>query len=151
MKLHFLQALVISSLLVASTAAAKAPTASVTVTGPHLQQPLQLADEAIIAANVWAGNFADWDSGVVTTPDSMESAYHVHFWVRIAVDDIRLKYVLDFRWLSEEQRGVVCLPGRGDPWYYINVYSILRNGQDGNCFYAADQWGKALHAALSAD
>lgn len=128
---------------------AKAPTASVTITGPRLEQPLQLADEAIIAANVWAGNFADWDSGAVNNPESSDPAYHVHFWVRLAADDIRLKYVLDFRWLSDEKRAIVCLPGRSDPWYYVNVYTILRTGQDGNCFYAAPEWGEAMHAALS--
>lgn len=150
MKLHFLLAVLVSSLVLAPPAFAKAPTASVTVTGPRLQQPLQLADEEIVAANVWAGNFADWESGVVKNPEVADAAYHVHFWVRFDADDIQLKYVLDFQWLAEEQRGVICLPGRDDPWYYVNVYSILRTGQDGNCFYAAAEWGEALQAALSA-
>lgn len=45
MKLQFSLAVLVSSLVLAPPIFAKAPTALVTVTGPRLQQPLQLADE----------------------------------------------------------------------------------------------------------
>ncbi len=136
--------------IISCPAAAKAPTAQITITGPQLEMPLDVTDPEVISANVWMGNFADWDSGPVIDPTDESRPYLLHFWVRLNPDDIQLKYVLEYRWLDDERRALVCLPGRRNIWYSTNVYSILRNGQDGKCFYAETEWGRAVHATLSA-
>lgn len=148
MTMRFPIAVILLSTLISYTAAAKAPTAQITITSPRLETPLETSDPKIISAHVWMGNFADWESGPITDPQDDSHPYQLHFWVRLAADDVRLKYVLKYRWLEEENRALVCLPGRGDIWYSTNVYSILRKGQDGNCYYAESEWGLAVEAAL---
>ncbi len=127
---------------------AKAPTAQVTITGPKLNTPLHASDSAVTAANVWAGNFIDWEAGTVGLPHADSLLYRVHFWIRLGPNDIQLKYVLNYQWLEDSNRAIVCLPGRRDIWYRINTHTILRNGQDGNCFYAEDNWGRAVYAVI---
>ena len=127
---------------------AKAPTAQVTITGPKLVTPLHASDSAVTAANVWAGNFIDWGAGIVGLPRADALVYRVHFWVQLGPNDIQIKYVLNYQWLEDSNRAIVCLPGRRDIWYRINVYTILRDGQDGNCYYADEKWGRAVNAAL---
>jgi len=140
--------LILLSLIIPYSVDAKAPTAQITITGPKLVTPLNTTDPAITAAHVWMGNFADWSSGPVTAPQDDSDPYQLHFWVRLNPDDIRLMYVLEYRWLEKEDRAVVCLPGRRSVWYSTNVSSILRTGKDGNCYYSEAKWGRAIQAAL---
>ena len=148
MIIRIMVALLAVILIPAQFAIAKAPTAEVTVTGPELDKPLHTSDDAIIAANVWTGNFIDWEAGEVGLPRADAPLYQVHFWVQLDANDIQMKYVLDFQWLEEANRAVVCLPGPQSIWYRTNVYTILRTGQDGNCYYAERDWGLAVQAAL---
>jgi hypothetical protein len=127
---------------------AKGPTAQVTITGPKLDVPLNLSNQAVTNANVWAGNFIDLKSGAVGLPRANSLLYRIHFWVQLDPNDIRMMYVLNYQWLADSNRAIVCLPGRQDPWYSLNVSTILRNGQDGNCFYADEDWGRAIQVAL---
>ncbi len=130
-------------------AAAKPPTAEITITGPQLKTPLHVTDPEVISAHVWMGNYADWSAGPVIVPNNGSRPYLLHFWVRLNPDEIELKYVLEFHWLDGEDRAAICLPGRDNIWYSTNVYSIRRRGQDGNCFYAEDTWGRAVKTTLS--
>jgi len=141
-------ALFLVALLAFSPAHAKAPTAQVTITGPKLNLPLNLSDEAVTNVNVWAGHFIDWKAGAVGLPRANSLLYRVHFWVQVDPNDIRMMYVLNYQWLADSNRAIVCLPGRQDSWYSLNVSTILRNGQDGKCFYAEEGWGRAVQAAL---
>jgi len=149
MTTRFPIALILLAAIIPYTVAAKAPTAQITITGPQLETPLHTSDPTIIAAQVWMGNFADWSSGPVAAPQGDSRSYQLYFWVRLNPDDIRLKYVLEFQWLEEEDRALICLPGHRSIWYSTNVYSILRTGQDGNCYYAEAKWGQAIQAALT--
>ena len=137
-------------LLVPCLVAAKPPTAQITFTGPQLEMPLNVTDPDVISAHVWMGNFADWNSGPVIAPTDELQPYLLHFWVRLNPEDIQLKYVLEYRWLGDEDRALICLPGRQSVWYSTNVYSIRRRGQDGNCYYAEADWGRAVQTALNA-
>jgi hypothetical protein len=127
---------------------AKAPTAQVTITGPRLSTPLHASDPAITVANVWGGNFIDWEAGAVASPDADLSQYRIHFWINFGPDDFEMMYVLDYQWVKDSDRAIVCLPGRRDIWYRINTHTILRAGQDGNCYYTEDKWGRAVYAAI---
>lgn len=141
-------ALLLVGSLAAESAIAKGKTVQLTMTGPGLESPLHLSDEAAIAANVWTGNFADWDAGPIEPLAANAPQYVIHFWVKFAADDIQMKYVVGFQWDAHSHRGVICLPGQRSLWYRSNVYSILRKGQDGKCFYAEKEWGAAIRSAL---
>ena len=127
---------------------AKAPTAQVTITGPKLSAPLHASDGAIIVANVWAGNFIDWEAGAIDSPGADLLQYRIHFWIDLGPEDFEMMYVVDYQWMEDSDRAIVCLPGRRDIWYRINTHTILRNGQDGNCYYAEDKWGRAVYAVI---
>ena len=74
--------------------------------------------------------------------------YRVHFWVRLRAGDIQMKYVVDYLWLKDEGRAIVCLPGRDSVWYAVNTLTVLQRGRDGECFYTIPEWGRAVHAVL---
>ena len=145
---YFGAALMIAIVFVSGPAFGKGTTVQLSITGPGINAPLHLSDQSVITANVWFGNFADWDTGRVEPPVDDSSQYLVHFWVQFGPGDIQMKYVIRYHWNEELNRAVVCLPGRRDIWYRNNSYSILRDGQDGNCFYADQDWGAAIKAAL---
>ena len=135
--------------LMSQPVSAKAPTAQVTITGPKLSTPLHASDTAITVANVWGGNFIDWEAGAVGLPRSDSPQYRIHFWINFGPDDFEMMYVLNYQWMEGSDRAIVCLPGTRDIWYRINTHTILRDGQDGNCYYAEDKWGRAVYAAIS--
>lgn len=149
MTTRFPLAIVLLFSIIPGLSAAKAPTAQITITGPQLETPLNVTDAEVTSAHVWMGNFADWKSGAVSAPTEESGRYFLHFWVRLKSDDIQLKYVLEYHWLNDEDRALICLPGRQNIWYSTNVYSILRTGQDGNCYYAEAEWGRAIRIVLS--
>ena len=128
---------------------AKAPTAQVTITGSGLSTPLHVSDKAITVANVWGGNFIDWEAGAIDSPGADLLQYRIRFWIDLGPEDFEMMYVVDYQWMEDSDRAIVCLPGRRDIWYRINTHTILRNGQDGNCYYAEDKWGRAVYAAIS--
>ena len=147
---RFVTALFLITGLVSSEAALpKGTTVQLSITGPNLPRPVHSSDHALIAASVWGGNFANWNAGQAPAPDQNSPQYLVHFWVEFAPGDVHMKYVIRYQWDDDAQHAVICLPGRRDPWYTINVYSISREGKDGKCFYADDSWGRAVHAAVT--
>lgn len=138
----------LTCVLMSGTTFAKGTTVQVTVTGPGLEAPLHISNAEVTSANVWGGNFADWDAGSVEISSVYPEPFLLHFWVQFGPGDIQMKYVLRYQWHKESDRAIVCLPGRRDIWYRTNVFSILREGLDGSCFYAAKEWGSAVRAAL---
>ena len=140
---------VLAVVFLSESTQAKGTTIQLSITGPGLEAPLHISDKLLTSANVWFGNFIDWNAGGVD-PNANESfQYRIHFWVKFPRRaDIQMKYVIWYQWDDQLNRAIVCLPGQRDPWYYVNVYSILREGADGSCFYADSDWGKAVRDAL---
>ncbi len=135
-------------LLPTDSSLGKGTTIQLTITGPGLVQPLHIEDSLAISASVWGGNFVKWDSGPISKPTESLPRYFVHFWVRLPDNSVQMKYVVGYTWDPDQEHAIVCLPGTRDLWYRINVFSILREGRDGNCYYATDEWGRAIESAL---
>lgn len=140
--------LVSAALLCAHPCLGKGTTVQLTIAGPDLEQPVHTEESLAISASVWGGNFVDWDSGPLSWPVDTLPRYLVHFWVRLPDNSVQMKYVVWYSWDPGQRHAIVCLPGPRDLWYRINVFSILRQGQDGNCYRAADHWGRAIQSAL---
>lgn len=126
----------------------KGITVELSITGPGLSVPFHTRDSEVIDVSVWGGNFADWESGAVGEPDVDLDRYLVHFWVQVPRSTVQMKYVLWYVWDPNAQRAIVYLPGRRDPWYRTNVYSILREDRDGRWFFATAPWGTAMKRVL---
>jgi hypothetical protein len=127
---------------------AKGLTVKLTVTGPGLPRPTDVTDPPAILPNVWAGDFVDWHTGPVEEPARELSRYLIKFHVALARSETRMMYVVIYVWDPTARRAVVHLPGRGDEWYRLNVRTILRDGQDGQWFYASEGWGRAIRRSL---
>ena len=135
-------------LLLASPAAAKAPTAKIALSGPGMDNPIELTQHDVISANVWSGNFIDKEAGMVEVPATALPRYTVQFYVRLD-DEVRMMYVVYYVWDSAAGRAVLQVPDVSDARYELNVSTISRCCR-GKWFYAAQPWGETIRAALHA-
>jgi hypothetical protein len=142
--------LIAAAFLAASPGFAKGTTVELTIAGPGLEAPIHTTDPVAISAMVWGTNFFQVDAGPVPGPKAGQAPFDVYFWVGLPRQGpIQLKYVVHFFWETEGDQGVVCFPGRRSPWYQTNTRSILREGIDGHCFLAEEEWGKAIRGITS--
>jgi hypothetical protein len=135
-------------LFAASTAQAKGTTVQLTITGPGLDVPFHTSAKSVTSANVWSGNYIDWEAGPIEAAGDDSLDYRIHFWVKFPEEPIDMTYIVRYRWDDEAKRAIVCLPGERDPWYSVNAFSIVR-GNEGSCFYADRDWGSAVRAAIT--
>jgi hypothetical protein len=62
-----------------------------------------------------------------------------------------LRPIYQFRYApgAHGQRGLVYLPGKGDPWHRQNVSIIIRDDHDGRWNPASPDWDTRMKAALT--
>jgi hypothetical protein len=129
--------------------AAKAPLEKVTVTGPPLATPFELTDqETLRLSNPWYGKFIEWSAPPVEGPQG-GVVYDVALHARLRGSELRPIYRFRYAPRGSGQRGLVYLPGRGEPWHRENVGIIIRANHDGRWNLADAQWDARLKAALS--
>jgi len=141
---------------------AKGDMVVIEVKGGTLTSPLKITDPKIQEFNVWAGPgvnnttlenasgfIVDWHAGVVAHPPAGVQHYEISFYVgcRTPNDFVclaekpSLAYVVFYDYDPSSTRGFVYLPGKGEPWYVMNVRSIYHGeGVEGHWFQAADSW-----------
>jgi hypothetical protein len=132
---------------------AKGRTVALVVTGPDLPEPVAVTDPAAVHghASVYLANFIDRERGPVEdVPSTPVPPYRIMFHVAYGQDDVRMKYVVYFAWDRAERRGRVYFPGRADPWWQHNAFTILLPFE-GQWYYAAEGWGQAVYDAISRD
>lgn len=132
-----------------SGALAKLPTVEVTLSGPILAAPLHSQSPAVIAPNVWMGNFALLEQGAVPAPPSAAPRVTAYFWVNDN-GTYRIAYTVDLVYDIEGRTALVYLPDQQDPRFLNNSRTILRRGQDGRWFHAEPGWATAVNDALAA-
>jgi hypothetical protein len=64
----------------------------------------------------------------------------VSFYIKIADNEVRKKYVLYYYPNPSTEPGYIYLPGKGETWYSLNVGAIIRDEQDGKWNYASPAW-----------
>jgi len=131
----------------AGTVVAKGSTVQLTITGPGIMSPIHSSHTSLVSANVWFGNHFDWETTTLENATVLDSDYHVFFWVKLPRGHIEMMYMLNYRWDAELDRAIVCIPGERDPWYHVNVSSIIR-GNEGDCFFTKPEWGSAIKALI---
>lgn len=142
-KSHF-AALIIALLALLATsngAVAKVPTVKILVSGPDLPAPLEITDDQILSlSNVWSGEFLDDSTGHPKERPERILPYELSFYVKLDDDVVRLMYVAYYYPEPSKKQGQIFLTGRRDPWYDLNVSSIIRGGQDGQWNWASPAW-----------
>ena len=119
------------------TSQAKGKTIQLSISGPGLDLPIHTDDYDLIDANPWGnGGFLDKKAGVIAPAARYLSDYYrVHFWIELPNGDVRIMYMVRFRWDEDAGRGVVCLTPRDNPWSTLNTSTIWLGDLEGQCLY----------------
>jgi hypothetical protein len=151
--MRFITALVVSlviSAVMPQSAAAKSPTAKITISGGTLANEIVVTDPQILdLSNVWFGKFLDPSKGAAKAPPSGLRRYEVSFYIKAADNDLKRKYVLYYYPKSATEPGYIYLPGKGETWYALNVNAILREGQDGKWNSALPEWENLIKPVIA--
>jgi hypothetical protein len=142
-----LRVTVLLLLMGAGQAYAKAPTVKLAVSGPGIEQSVELTEKDAISANVWGGSFMDRQREMAEAPASGLPRYTVEFYVRLSDSDVRMMYVVYYVWDYESGRALVQIPGPSDKWYWHNVSTISRCCA-GKWFYASTLWAESIRRVL---
>jgi hypothetical protein len=123
---------------------AKGTTVRLTVAGPGLPYPVELASSDAVKANVFGGAFV---GKAVAQPDRALPRYTVSFFVETPRNPVRMMYVVGFVRNPQTGETSVYIPGPADEWYRLNIRTILR-GQEGEWHRADASWGSAVARVL---
>jgi hypothetical protein len=129
---------------------AKSPTVKITISGGGLTGAIEVTDPRILdISNVWTGHFLDRSRGTAKEPPRGLQRYEVSFYIKIADNEVRKKYVLYYYPNPATEPGYIYLPGKGEAWYSLNVGAIIRDGQDGKWNYASPAWEDLIKAVIA--
>jgi hypothetical protein len=130
---------------------AKSPTAKITISGGALTSEVEVTDPRILdISNIWAGKFLDTSEGAVKEPPRGLRTYEVWFYIKVADNSIRRRYVVYYSPNPATGRGCIYLPGQGEPWSDFNASAILRDGKDGKWNYASPAWEELIKPVIAA-
>jgi hypothetical protein len=141
---------------------AKGDMVLIEISGASLKSPVQITDRKIEEFSIWAGPpfstgdgistqtegfIIDWPAGALSGRPSDLEHYEVRFYVGCKAGANRdcgdqkphLAYVVSYDYDPASKRGFVYLPGKGDPFYYVNIGSIA-HGPEGHWFFATASW-----------
>ena len=153
----------VSSLTFAGHLSAKSETVKMTITGSDLPKTIEITDKSILTRfNIWSGpgNFRVengvktpiindgsilWSQAVVSDPPKGLQQYEVSFYGMFPEE--RIMYVLRYKYDPIATKGYVYLPGRGEPWYEVNVRSIYR-GVEGHWFTASEEFNNTVEPII---
>lgn len=129
---------------------AKSPTVKVTISGGALSSEIEVNDPRILAvSNVWGGNFLDSSVDPALEAPRNVPTYEVWFYTKSADNGVQRRYVLYYSPSQPSTKGLIYLPGKGQPWYWLNVRAILRDGRDGKWNYASPEWDELITSAIT--
>jgi hypothetical protein len=131
------------------SANAKGPVVKLVVTGPDLRAPIEITDPDAIDVQVYGATFVDRQSGPIKdVPATPIPSYRVQFYVALAPDDdVQMKYVVYYAWDSAKGSARVYFPGRHDPWWRHNVFTVALP-LEGEWYHTTDRWGQAVQKAI---
>jgi hypothetical protein len=147
-----LKALTVVSLVFATLppALAKSPTVKVTISGGALAHEIDVTDPRTLdLSSVWGGTFLDASAAPGIEPARAVPTYEVWFYTKSGDGGMQRRYVVYYSPGQGEKRGLIYLPGKGQPWYWLNVHSILRDDRDGKWNYASPHWEELVNSAIA--
>ena len=129
---------------------AKARTAKIVISGGVLTTTIEVTDPRILdASNVWTGPFLDNSKAATKDSPTDLLRYEVSFYIKVADDRFRKKYVVYYYPNSASQQGYIYLPGKAETWYFLNVQSIIRDQRDGKWNYASPTWENLMKPVIA--
>jgi hypothetical protein len=101
------------------------------------------ADALSFQYGPWGGGFIDLTKGAVAAAPARRVC-QVDFYAWLSPLKERLAYVLYYYPASDGKPGYIYLPARGQPWYGMNVGTIIRPGVDGTWHVASERWEQSV-------
>jgi len=131
-------------------ALAKSPTVKMTVSGGELPSAIEITDPQVLGiSSIWGGQFLDSTRGVLKEPPRELPTYEIWFYIQVSDKSIKKRYVVYYSPDASPGQGYVYLPGEGQPWYWLNVSAMLRQGRDGKWSYASPAWEELLKPMIA--
>ena len=129
---------------------AKEPTAKITISGGGLASEIEVTDPRILdISNMWYGKFLDQSKGAVKEPPMGLRTYEVWLYIKFSDNDVRRRYVVYYSSEPSTGQGYIYLPGKGQPWYWLNTSALLRDGRDGKWSYASAAWQDLIKPVIA--
>ena len=124
---------------------AKGPAARITIEGPYLAEPIEITDPDILDRfDPWGGQFIGTGGPLEWPPDvGTQVPYQVFFW-----GELEVSYVFYYYPDPAGGHSYIYLPGTGEPYYRVNVGTIIRENSDGAWHYALPTWDAAVQDLL---
>jgi hypothetical protein len=128
----------------------KSPTAKITISGGALTSEIEITDSRILdLSSAWGGRFLDSSARSAIAPPQVGPTYEVWFYIKSADNGVQRRYVLYYSPSEYSKKGLIYLPGKGQPWYRLNVSAILRDGNDGKWNYASPSWEELIKPVIT--
>ena len=143
--------LLAASLTLTAQVYAKGPVDKITLAGEGLTEPIEITDaESLAPFDPWMRGFIDWNRGRIAEPPPVEEAYEVSFHLA----DRGTIYVMQYLTDTLGGPGYIYIPGPGDPWYSLNMGTIMGGSSDawdpnGKWHHAKLSWGMLVQKALN--
>lgn len=129
---------------------AKEPTAKITISGGGLTSEIEVTDPRILdISNMWYGKFLDQSKSAAKESPMGLRTYEVWLYIKFSENDVRRRYVLYYSPDPSTGQGYIFLPGKGQPWYWLNVSAHFQNGRDGNWSYASPAWEDLIKPVIA--
>ena len=129
----------------------------ITIRGGKMARAIEITDRATLNGfDPWSGQFIDSHKGFVADPPERSFAFEVFFYMkwpsrhsRYDQGDLKLIYAVRYYPGRDGGPGYIYLPGKGEAFYDVNVFTILRDGHDGHWHYASPAWDALMKRALT--
>lgn len=143
---RFALAFFVVSLTMPAAAWAKGHTSRLVLSCMGFSHPVEITNPAALTMEngPWGGGFIDSTKARVTAAPTNRRTCEVDFYVRYSPREERLAYVVYYYPGTGRESGYLYLPGKGEPWYALNVSAMFRTGIDGTWRVASPDWERAL-------
>ena len=155
--------------IVASPVAAKCRSSAIEVSGGALAEVLSIREPDVVSQfHIWQGPgvrindkpvhedperqqgaFIDWPRGEATGRPKDLERYQVAFLCPEAGDSPHARYVVYYEFDPAHDGGFMSLPGRPDPLFASNTFSIY-HGVEGKWFQSSAAWERLMRPRIEA-
>jgi hypothetical protein len=136
--------------LLAVPVLAKGSVGKITIESPDLADPVEITDRDIVLRfNPWAAQFIGRVGPFSRPPEvGQQAPYQVYFYLENGYGQLELSYMLYYYPQPAGTRGYIYMPGKGEPYYPVNVRTILREESDGRWHQSTPVWEDAFEKIL---
>ncbi|MDX1615473.1 MAG: hypothetical protein R3300_14265, partial [Candidatus Promineifilaceae bacterium] len=140
--------MLVGLILAARPAVAKGPTNLIRIVGPDAVEPIEITDPEILNRfDPWAGQFIG-TGGPLDFPPPVHTPYEVIFYLENSRGELDPAYMFYYYLGRSGSPGYIYLPGEGEPYYRLNIGTIIRGSADGQWHRSMPTWDALMSERL---